>query len=143
MFRDENRIFFKKNRISCLKRENPYTNLQNATDLNIGSNLKQFILANFCQKRGNPLKIGRFLSLNVGVCALCAVCWSVDCDCDISWSYSLNKTRFKTSGLFVDFMFIVTLFVGVCNCSMFCCTLLYVHSSIAIILMGKRDDCFA
>ena len=29
--------------------------------------------------------------------------------------------------------------MGVCNCSMFCCTLLYVHSSIAIILMGKRD----
>ena len=26
-----------------------------------------------------------------------------------------------------------------CNCSMFCCTLLYVHSSIAIILMGKRE----
>ena len=39
----------------------------------------------------------------------------------------------------VDFMFIVTLIVGVCNCSMFCCTLLYVHSSIAIILMGKRE----
>ena len=30
-------------------------------------------------------------------------------------------------------------FVGVCNCSMYCCTLLYVHSSIAIILMGKRE----
>ena len=29
--------------------------------------------------------------------------------------------------------------LGVCNCSMFCCTLLYVHSSIAIILMGKRE----
>ena len=29
--------------------------------------------------------------------------------------------------------------VGVCNCSMFCCMLLYVHSSIAIILMGKRE----
>ena len=29
--------------------------------------------------------------------------------------------------------------VGVCNCSIFCCTLLYVHSSIAIILMGKRE----
>ena len=29
--------------------------------------------------------------------------------------------------------------MGVCNCSMFCCTLLYVISSIAIILMGKRD----
>ena len=29
--------------------------------------------------------------------------------------------------------------MGVCNCSMFCCTLLYVHSIIAIILMGKRE----
>ena len=29
--------------------------------------------------------------------------------------------------------------MGVCHCSMFCCTLLYVHSSIAIILMGKRE----
>ena len=39
----------------------------------------------------------------------------------------------------VDFFFIVTPIVGVCNCSMFCCTSLYVHSSIAIILMGKRE----
>ena len=30
--------------------------------------------------------------------------------------------------------------MGVCNCSMFCCTLLYIHSSIAIILMGKREQ---
>ena len=29
--------------------------------------------------------------------------------------------------------------MGVCNYSMFCCTLLYVRSSIAIILMGKRE----
>ena len=29
--------------------------------------------------------------------------------------------------------------MGVCNCFMFCCTLLYVHSSIAIILIGKRE----
>ena len=29
--------------------------------------------------------------------------------------------------------------MGVCNCSMFCCTLLDVLSSIAIILMGKRE----
>ena len=36
-------------------------------------------------------------------------------------------------------MFIVTPIVGVCYCSMFCCTLLYVHSSIAIILIGKRE----
>ena len=34
---------------------------------------------------------------------------------------------------------VVTPIVGVCNCSMFCCTLLYVHSSIAIILIGKRE----
>ena len=32
--------------------------------------------------------------------------------------------------------------VGVCNCSMFCCALLYVHSSFAFILMGeKRAGC--
>ena len=39
----------------------------------------------------------------------------------------------------VDFLFIVTPIVGVCNCSVFCCTLLYVHSGIAIILMEKRE----
>ena len=39
----------------------------------------------------------------------------------------------------VDFFFIVTPIVRVCNCSVFCCTLLYVHSSIAFVLMGKRE----
>ena len=39
----------------------------------------------------------------------------------------------------VDFLLIVTPIAGVCNCFMFCCTLLYVHSSIAIILMVKRE----
>ena len=39
----------------------------------------------------------------------------------------------------VDFLFIVTPNVEVCNCSMFCCSLLCVHSSFAIILMGKRE----
>ena len=29
--------------------------------------------------------------------------------------------------------------MGVCGCAVFCCTLLYVHSSIAVILMGKRE----
>ena len=29
--------------------------------------------------------------------------------------------------------------MGIFNCSMFCCTLLYVHSSSAIIFMGKRE----
>ena len=47
--------------------------------------------------------------------------------------------------LLLTFCFIVTPIVGVCNCSMFCCTLLYVHSSIIIILVGKREraGCFA
>ena len=39
-------------------------------------------------------------------------------------------------------MLIVTPIVGFCNCSMFCCMLLYVHSSFAINLMGKRAGCF-
>ena len=39
----------------------------------------------------------------------------------------------------VDFLFIVTPIVGVRNCSMYCCILLYVRSSIAVILMGKRE----
>ena len=29
--------------------------------------------------------------------------------------------------------------MGFCNCSMFCCALLYVHSSFAIILIGERE----
>ena len=39
----------------------------------------------------------------------------------------------------VDSLLIVTPIVGFCNCSMFCCALLYVHSSFAIILMWKRE----
>ena len=41
--------------------------------------------------------------------------------------------------MIVDFLFIVTPIMVVCNCSMFCCTLLYVHPCFAIILMGKRE----
>ena len=39
----------------------------------------------------------------------------------------------------VELLFIVTPIVGVCNCFMFCCVLLNVHSSFAIILIGKRE----
>ena len=39
-------------------------------------------------------------------------------------------------------LLIVTSIVGFCNCSMFCCALLCVHSSFAIISMG-RACCFA
>ena len=40
----------------------------------------------------------------------------------------------------IDLLFIVTSIAGVCNCSMFCYTLLFVPSSFAIILMGKREQ---
>ena len=46
---------------------------------------------------------------------------------------------FGGGSVVVDFLFIVTPIVGVCNCSMLCYSLRYVHSSIAIILMGKRE----
>ena len=36
------------------------------------------------------------------------------------------------------FIVTVTTIVGKCNWSMFCCALLYVHSSFVIILMGMR-----
>ena len=39
----------------------------------------------------------------------------------------------------VDFLFVVAPIAGVCNCSMFCWSLLNAHSSIAIILKGKRE----
>ena len=34
---------------------------------------------------------------------------------------------------------LITLIVGFCNCSIICCALLCVHSSFAIISMGKRE----
>ena len=43
----------------------------------------------------------------------------------------------KTNKL--DSLLIVTPIVGFCNCSMFCCALLCVHSSFAIISMGIRE----
>ena len=51
--------------------------------------------------------------------------------------FNLSHHSFRKKGF--DFLFIVTPIVGLCNCSMFCCTLLYVHSSIAIILRGERE----
>ena len=39
----------------------------------------------------------------------------------------------------VDSILIVTPVVGFCNNYMFCCALLYIHSSFAITLMGKRE----
>ena len=48
--------------------------------------------------------------------------------------FQLGKPSFNKENLFI-----VTPIVGVFNCSMFCSTLLYAHSSFAIILMGKRE----
>ena len=39
----------------------------------------------------------------------------------------------------VDSLLIVTPIVGFCNCSMFCCALLCIHSSFAISSMGKTE----
>ena len=39
----------------------------------------------------------------------------------------------------MDSLLIVTLIVGFCNCSMFCCALLCVHSCFAITSMEKRE----
>ena len=39
----------------------------------------------------------------------------------------------------VEFLFVVAPVVRVCICSMFCCTLLYIQSSIAIILLGRGE----
>ena len=47
--------------------------------------------------------------------------------------------RSKAVGCFFDSMLIGISIVGFCNCSMFCCTLLYVYSSFAIIFVGKRE----
>ena len=41
--------------------------------------------------------------------------------------------------LLIDLMLIGAPIVGLFNCFMFCCELLYVHSSFAIILMGKME----
>ena len=51
----------------------------------------------------------------------------------------LSPTPCCGASVFVHVLFIITPTVGVCNCAMLCCTLLYVHSSVAIILIGKRE----
>ena len=44
------------------------------------------------------------------------------------------------------FLFVVAPIVGVCGCSVFCCAFLYVHSSVAVVLVGRgggKGGCFA
>ena len=60
---------------------------------------------------------------------------------ELIWSQlkHIVRQRNVTFRFVMDFLFIVTPIVGACNNSMFCFTLLCVCSSIAIILMGKRE----
>ena len=37
----------------------------------------------------------------------------------------------------VGFLFVVAPVVGVCDCSVFCCTLLCVRSGVAVVLVGR------
>ena len=51
----------------------------------------------------------------------------------------LGCCPFQGSGsVVVDSLLIVIPIVGFSNCSIICCALVYVHSSFAIILIGKR-----
>ena len=43
----------------------------------------------------------------------------------------------RCGSVVADLSFIVTPIVGVCNCSMFCCTLLYVNSRFALICVSS------
>ena len=62
--------------------------------------------------------------------------------CNLGRRFGTNKMLFNTpvascccpfhgGGSVVDLLLIVSPIVGFCNCSMFCCVLLYVHSSFA------------
>ena len=44
----------------------------------------------------------------------------------------------EAGSVVVDSLLIVTFIVGFCGCSMFCCAVLCVNSSFAIISIGKR-----
>ena len=56
------------------------------------------------------------------------------------WLRLLSSVLRRCNGyVAVDLLFIVTHTVGFCNCFLFCCKFLYVPSSFAIILMGKRE----
>ena len=58
----------------------------------------------------------------------------------ISRQHKSPLTKKESGGSFtVDSLLIVTPIVGLCNCSMFCCALLCVHFSFAIISMGMRE----
>ena len=61
---------------------------------------------------------------------------------DHFWAYLNLKSTDRNKQFFSNIprmLLIVTPIVGFCNCSMFCYALLYVLSSFATVLMGKRE----
>ena len=50
-----------------------------------------------------------------------------------------HAEKYSETSVVVDSLLIVIPIAGFCNCSTFCCTLLYINSSFSIILMGKRE----
>ena len=52
---------------------------------------------------------------------------------------ALAAARCSVGSVVVESLLIVTPIVEFCNCSMFCCALLCLHSSFAIISMRKRE----
>ena len=58
---------------------------------------------------------------------------------NLSLPVALAAVFSKAVVLLLLLLLIVSLIVGFCNCSMFCCAILCVHSSFAIISMGKRE----
>ena len=59
-------------------------------------------------------------------------------DVVLSKAVVLLLLTFCSKAVVLLLLFVIPI-VGVYNCSMLCCTLLYLHSSFAIILMGKRE----
>ena len=68
--------------------------------------------------------------------------WSPWSDHDLCYNiHNQARSRWSDNNLCYNYVVLIwqQSIVRVCNCSMFCCTLLYDHSRIAIILMGKRE----
>ena len=63
---------------------------------------------------------------------MCFNCWQ------LYFSSKFNVSQCDKS-LSAGFLFIVTPIVGVCNCSMFCCTSLYVHSVLQLSWWGRES----
>ena len=62
-----------------------------------------------------------------------------DMSCSIYFVKYIYTDVLTRGSVAVDSLLIVAAYVGFCVCSIFCCTLLFVLSGFAIILMGTRE----